>query len=1239
MTGDFSRKTFDPAKDYSLVRMQQGRLFTDADWNEQADILRAGPRDTTADVIGHAGFPEDDPGFGLIPDPATGDLVITAGAGYVAGVRHEARTAPLRVVLAGGAGLNATWRIVSGLALVADDLVTTDPEGLSGFVRVRDLAETDAGPTFRTTPALNTADGRLVVVPRLGHQPFGPPAPSAFPAGDWLACLKSTERPVTALDDPAIREVAFDGPDTAIRDRTLWQVRLYSRAHLTALGYGPGDLTCPALADGFDPVIGGAAPGTLAADSKAPDTEPGPCALPPAAGYRSLDNRLYRVEIHTPGDETAATWKWSRDNAIHRTRYTAMDAGVLIVDSTGRDQQTELTGGDWIEIRSQDAIDAETPGFFARIDEVVGTRVSLAEIRDPMTLAPLLDAGQPDTGALPSAAFVTRWEGGLPAPVAGALAGFTELELGVRAQFSAGAFQTGDHWTIPARTVTGDVDWPRDPATDAPVTKPPEGPRRDYAALAWLDRSGGAWSVDEDCRPFFAPLTDGKRLHYAGGDGQEALPDPLAPNTRVALPKVLSAAVLRGHAPLAGETVRFSITEGDGRFANGQTIQEAATDAQGNASVAWSVDATNFVQRAIAQRLDTAGNPTHHSIAYTATLSRADRTSFDPANTPALAGANTVQKAIEALAGLQQIGCTTYIIREGMDWVAVLEGLKPGENASICFARGTYQTAKTVRLSGLGNIGISGAGAGTVQIVANRVETALGFEKCASVSVSGVEIATPDGNSVIPDDGDTLRQGALDLAHCATVAVGGCHLRCGGGTSPMRTCLSVRGYSKALGFKPTQSVTIRDNRFTCGQLQEALVVTDAVDTDISGNQFTVRPRKTGAFPLDAFLADKVWVAGTVKNLVAQPVKGKVGTGGGFREIAAKEWRMTFNSPVPQRDWDDLIKRMPPADTDLGSAAAFERYANTVIGRAAADPALMPAFEEQLKRTIRVAGTSTGFDDPKVRRTLLVASDPSVHRFDAKAGALREVVVEANGQVVSFNSPFSQQDWNRMIAKSEAAPKVANADELLGLSFALAEKAVVDKGFRAGLGSVGNWLGALVDNGVSMGQQAIVCAGRRLDNVTIRDNVIREYQTGIRVAVSFERQRNTARRVLIENNRMELITSSADAYAPYGVMVGNVDSLRITGNDMRLSKKPNFTNWLAQGIRVWGYLGFQILIAENRIATATMGVRVNNVDDAMNPEEALWILRENLVLGPKGVRLMKATPNALVDHNNRALGIL
>ena len=59
MKGDFSRRTFNPRKHYAGVLMQQGRVQTDADWNEQGDIQRRRVRIEARDVIGPCGGPED----------------------------------------------------------------------------------------------------------------------------------------------------------------------------------------------------------------------------------------------------------------------------------------------------------------------------------------------------------------------------------------------------------------------------------------------------------------------------------------------------------------------------------------------------------------------------------------------------------------------------------------------------------------------------------------------------------------------------------------------------------------------------------------------------------------------------------------------------------------------------------------------------------------------------------------------------------------------------------------------------------------------------------------------------------------------------------------------------------------------------------------------------------------------------------------------------------------------------
>lgn len=60
MSSDISRESFDARKRYSSVRLQQGRLLTDADWNEQARIFQQALETLTRSLLGsHALAPHD----------------------------------------------------------------------------------------------------------------------------------------------------------------------------------------------------------------------------------------------------------------------------------------------------------------------------------------------------------------------------------------------------------------------------------------------------------------------------------------------------------------------------------------------------------------------------------------------------------------------------------------------------------------------------------------------------------------------------------------------------------------------------------------------------------------------------------------------------------------------------------------------------------------------------------------------------------------------------------------------------------------------------------------------------------------------------------------------------------------------------------------------------------------------------------------------------------------------------
>ncbi|NES01189.1 MAG: hypothetical protein F6J86_46790, partial [Symploca sp. SIO1B1] len=60
MKGDFTRWTFDASKRYSSVRLQQGRVLLDADWNEQLDIVAYREQRANKEIIGLNGVPDTD---------------------------------------------------------------------------------------------------------------------------------------------------------------------------------------------------------------------------------------------------------------------------------------------------------------------------------------------------------------------------------------------------------------------------------------------------------------------------------------------------------------------------------------------------------------------------------------------------------------------------------------------------------------------------------------------------------------------------------------------------------------------------------------------------------------------------------------------------------------------------------------------------------------------------------------------------------------------------------------------------------------------------------------------------------------------------------------------------------------------------------------------------------------------------------------------------------------------------
>jgi hypothetical protein len=476
MSVDCSRFPFQPWKDYLGVIMQQGRVQLDADWNEWVAELGRRLQAGTMDVLGpaeagRAVVPSTTPGgFEITAQP--GDLDIGVGRVYVDGLLVENHGAPAIV-----------W----------------DP-------RLAELTGT-AAVSFFAQPFLPFNESEEDGAAEVFNRP-------TLEGGPHLVYLDVWQREVTHLNDPALVEKAV-GVDTTARLQTVWQVRVLEDA---------GNITCATDDEDIPGWLALIRPSGARLTTSTGDVpgEPNPCLVPPAAGYKGLENQLYRVEIHRGGPQGTATFKWSRDNATVATRVTEIHGGTrLVVESLGRDEVLSFHPGDWIEILDDWHELHGLPGVLRRIrpgDGVVAaTRSILFDDALPAGLFPVDGQGRTDATRHTR---IRRWDqsnqvlhadgtqfhdlnasassDGIPVPPAGTV---LSLEDGILVDFSltpGGEFHVGDHWVIAARVADGSIDL-LDEA-------PPRGIHHHYARLAVVTLPG----TQQDCRIHWPPAGGGE---------------------------------------------------------------------------------------------------------------------------------------------------------------------------------------------------------------------------------------------------------------------------------------------------------------------------------------------------------------------------------------------------------------------------------------------------------------------------------------------------------------------------------------------------------------------------------------------------------------------------------------------------------------------------------------------------------------------------------------------------------
>lgn len=455
MSFDLSRIRFDARQDFLGVVMQQGRVQLDADWNEWVAQLARRLQAGTLDTFSGSVVPRTTPeGFRILAN--AGALSIGVGRIYVDGLLAENH---------GG---------------------------------TPDVWDTRLAETTGTTPLDYTM------------QPYYPDPPALPQAGRHLVYVDVWQRDITALQQPGLIEQAV-GVDTTGRLQTVWQVKLLAEV---------GNATCSSDDEDVPGWTALTAPsaGRLTTATGVPDFEPNPCEVAPAAGYRGLENQLYRVEVHTGGGLGTASFKWSRDNATVAARVTHINPARdrITVDSIGRDDILRFNDGDWVEVTDDWRELKNLPGELHRIrlaggvDETARTLVFESAL--PAGLFPTNAQQATDAGRNTR---VRRWDqggpvrredgteiqnldssgaGGILIPATGTR---VFLEHGILVDFSltpaGGHFHSGDYWVFAARS--------NDASIELLDQTPPRGIHHHYARLAMVSFP----DVENDCRTLWPP--------------------------------------------------------------------------------------------------------------------------------------------------------------------------------------------------------------------------------------------------------------------------------------------------------------------------------------------------------------------------------------------------------------------------------------------------------------------------------------------------------------------------------------------------------------------------------------------------------------------------------------------------------------------------------------------------------------------------------------------------------------
>lgn len=468
MGSDRARVSYDPSRKWRGLVAQQGRVTVEADWNEAARIDAERDRAAALDIVGPLGRP--------------GGYTVTAAA-------------------AAGSPVSST----------PGDLTVNPGTLYLGGERL----DLDAAVDLASQPDwLNQAADTLWVAP--APAPASPPAPVT----SELVYLVAVEQEVSALEDPALSDVALGGPDTMQRLRILQHfVRWPTQAANCAAAWAEVEAAWETIGLSLDTA-------SMRLDSTAAlqvgfvTEPPAPSLCEPVAtgGYLGAENQLIRVQITRVDAAGVPTIVWGYDDAafLYQLVLAAPDDNgnlVLTLAEPPVDSYHYPVAGQAVELLGDAA--SLTPGSTAStsgyIAAAAGTVATLTQGYDASTRTVAIAGALPPKYSGTRQLYLRVWQGTVPAP-AGTAVELTALGAAtgvtVTLTSSDGHFHPGDFWRFAVRPSVPNLIYPARVGASA---QPPDGARVRACPVAFVtwDQSPAVTS----CVPLFGNLTELTGLH------------------------------------------------------------------------------------------------------------------------------------------------------------------------------------------------------------------------------------------------------------------------------------------------------------------------------------------------------------------------------------------------------------------------------------------------------------------------------------------------------------------------------------------------------------------------------------------------------------------------------------------------------------------------------------------------------------------------------------------------------